>query len=90
MLEELEIDLSVSYPEWKAVEREPIERAIVRRRSRTPPDQVTWHVNLDAIDEEGQLEERNEDLIKQVEDIDHAREQLELLIVELEQLSRTA
>ncbi len=91
VLEELEIDLSVSYPEWKAVEREPIERAIVEEEVSELRSQIKslGNVNLDAIDEEGQLEERNEDLIKQVEDIDHAREQLELLIVELEQLSRT-
>ena len=91
VLEELEMDLSIAYPEWKNVERPPIERAVIEEEVAELRSQIKslGNVNLDAIDEEGQLEERNEDLIKQVEDIDHAREQLELLIVELEQLSRT-
>tara|TARA_B100001059_G_scaffold220331_1_gene242215 strand:+ start:3684 stop:7406 length:3723 start_codon:yes stop_codon:yes gene_type:complete len=91
VLEELEIDLSISYPEWKAIERDPVERAVIEEEVAELRSQIKslGNVNLDAIDEEGQLEERNDGLIKQVEDIDHAREQLELLIVELEQLSRT-
>ncbi len=91
VMEELEIDLSIAYPEWKTAERPPIERSAVEEEVSQLRSQIKslGNVNLDAIDEEGQLEERNDDLIKQVEDIDHAREQLELLIVELEQLSRT-
>ncbi|MDG2093957.1 MAG: chromosome segregation protein SMC, partial [Phycisphaerales bacterium] len=86
VLEELEIDLSISYPEWKAIERDPVERAVIEEEVAELRSQIKslGNVNLDAIDEEGQLEERNDGLIKQVEDIDHAREQLELLIVELE------
>ena len=91
VLEELELDLSIAYPAWKDVERPPIDRTVIEDEVAELRTQIKalGNVNLDAIDEEGQLEDRNEDLIKQVEDIDHAREQLELLIVELEQLSRT-
>ena len=46
-------------------------------------------MNLDAIEEESLLEERNVDLIKQVEDIDNAVQQLQMLIKHLEDSSRT-
>ncbi|MFM9958705.1 MAG: chromosome segregation protein SMC [Phycisphaerales bacterium] len=46
------------------------------------------NVNLDAIEEETQLAGRNEELIKQVADIDSARAQLEELITRLSDLSR--
>ncbi|MDG2424440.1 MAG: chromosome segregation protein SMC [Phycisphaerales bacterium] len=91
VLEELELDLSCAYPDWKAQSPEPIDRQLVEAEVTELRAQIKslGNVNLDAIDEEGQLEERNEDLVKQVEDIDQAREQLEALIIELEQVSRT-
>lgn len=46
------------------------------------------NVNLDAIEEETQLESRNEELVRQVADIDAARAQLEELITRLSDLSR--
>ncbi len=46
-------------------------------------------VNLDAIEEETQLETRNEDLIQQVADIDAARSDLESLIERLATASET-
>lgn len=46
------------------------------------------NVNLDAIDEESQLEVRNEELIKQVADIDAARARLEELIARLSVATR--
>jgi len=46
------------------------------------------NVNLDAIDEESQLEEQNVELAEQVEDLDRARATLETLIAELETASR--
>jgi len=46
------------------------------------------NVNLDAIEEETTLAERNEDLINQVEDIDNARQRLEELIERLSEASR--
>jgi chromosome segregation protein len=45
-------------------------------------------VNLAAMDEEGQLAEKNEDLAAQVEDIDNARAKLEVLIEQLNEASR--
>ncbi|MEE2907742.1 MAG: chromosome segregation protein SMC [Planctomycetota bacterium] len=91
VLEELELDLSCAYPDWKAQSPEPIDREAVESEVTELRAQIKslGNVNLDAIDEEGQLEERNEDLVRQVEDIDQARGQLEALIVELEQVSRT-
>ncbi|MCH2133254.1 MAG: chromosome segregation protein SMC [Phycisphaerales bacterium] len=90
VLEELELDLSQAYPAWKeqdlpAIDRSQVELEVTELREQI---KTLGNVNLDAIDEEGQLEERNEDLVAQVEDIDRAREQLESLIVELEQVSR--
>ncbi len=41
------------------------------------------NVNLDSIEEEQNLASRNDELIRQVADIDHAREQLTLLIDKL-------
>jgi chromosome segregation protein len=46
------------------------------------------NVNLDAIDEESQLEEKNVDLANQVGDLDAARATLETLIAQLESASR--
>ncbi|MGP1345614.1 MAG: chromosome segregation protein SMC [Phycisphaerales bacterium] len=46
------------------------------------------NVNLDAIAEESQLAERNEDLIRQVADIDAARLRLEDLIGKLNEVSK--
>ena len=45
-------------------------------------------VNMDAIDEESQLAQQNEELVKQVADIDEARGQLEELITKLNEVSR--
>ena len=46
------------------------------------------NVNLDAIDEEVQLEQQNVDLAAQVKDIDNARTQLDALIKDLDHKSR--
>ena len=46
------------------------------------------NVNLDSIEEESQLTGRNEELIRQVADIDRARAQLEELITRLSDVSR--
>jgi len=45
-------------------------------------------VNLDAINEEAELEQRNEQLVAQVADIDRAKSQLESLIGRLNDVSR--
>ncbi len=46
-------------------------------------------VNMEALDEELTLEGQNEQLVKQVADIEQAREQLSQLIGELNEVSRT-
>jgi len=46
------------------------------------------HVNLDAMAEEQTLEQQNESLVRQVADLDAAREQLTALIEKLNQVSR--
>jgi chromosome segregation protein len=46
------------------------------------------NVNLDAIDEEGQLQGRNEELAAQVADLDQAATQLGQLIIQLNDASR--
>jgi len=91
-LDELGIDLSTEFPEWKSgaaeieVDREAANAEVVELR-----DQIKnlGNVNIDSIEEEQHLEARNEGLIEQVADIDHARQQLEALIDELEVASRT-
>lgn len=45
-------------------------------------------VNLEALEEEGKLAEQNDDLIKQVKDLEDATEQLTELITKLNQVSR--
>ena len=93
-LEELGIDLSVEFPLWKDLPRDT-ETLMDRDAAQTEANELKasikelGNVNLDAIDEEQHLEARNEGLIKQVADIDLAREQLETLIAELEVASRT-
>jgi chromosome segregation protein len=46
------------------------------------------NVNLDSLEEEGQLQGRNEELAAQVADLDNAREQLQALILQLDDASR--
>ncbi|MCP4760011.1 MAG: chromosome segregation protein SMC [Planctomycetes bacterium] len=91
-LDELEIDLSAEYPGWKSnspelnVDREAAHAEVLELRDQI---KALGNVNIDSIEEEQHLEARNEGLIEQVADIDHAREQLEALIKELEVASRT-
>ena len=93
-LEELGIDLSIEFPLWKDLPRDTatlLDRDAAQEEVNELKASIKelGNVNLDAIDEEQHLESRNEDLIKQVADIDRAREQLETLIAELEVASRT-
>ncbi len=96
VLSELELDLTQAYPEYRdkrstageafpAIDRDASDSELLALRKEI---KALGNVNLDAIDEEAQLEERNLDLIKQVEDIDQAREQLTKLVAELETVSR--
>lgn len=66
------------------IDREEMEQEIVTLREEI---RRLGNVNLDAIEEESQLEQRNEDLIRQVEDIDAAVAQLRTLIEDLDRVS---
>ncbi|HBZ96690.1 MAG TPA: hypothetical protein DEO57_02475, partial [Phycisphaerales bacterium] len=93
-LEELGVDLVESYPAYARsreegedagqMDRIDREAAEVRVGELREEIKALGNVNLDAIDEESNLEERNEDLIAQVEDIDAATTQLSQLIEELD------
>lgn len=92
--DEIGLDLAAEHPEYRAlmgdgdvvqVDRDEAQGEIERLREQL---RALGNVNLDAIEEEHQLEERNEDLIKQVADIDHARTSLTELIEKLNVASR--
>jgi len=93
-LADLELDLGERYPAWvsspEAAQREPLDRDATRQEIGTLRDSLRklGHVNLDAIDEEVQLEQQNVELAAQVKDIDNARTQLDALIKDLDQRSR--
>lgn len=93
-LEDLELDLNIAYIPYRAqleeepqtpIDRDSAEQEIGDLRTAI---KKLGNVNIDAIEEETLLEDRNEDLIRQVEDIDSARAQLEGLIGSLESASR--
>jgi len=93
MLDELEIDLGMTYPQWAqqasadgVVDREAMTTEVAELREAI---RKLGNVNLDAIDEEQHLEDRNEALISQVADIDNAARTLQSLIEELETATRT-
>jgi chromosome segregation protein len=93
-LADLELDLSQAYIPYRSrredddfipVERDSTEAEIESLRQEI---RALGNVNLEAIEEEALLEERNTELIKQVEDIDSAVKQLTELIEELDATSR--
>ncbi len=93
-LEDLSLDLDLEYDEYQMVmadgtiERiDPVEAAHTIDTLRQDIRKL-GHVNLDAIEEETQLADRNEELIAQVADIDNAREQLTELIDKLNEVCR--
>jgi chromosome segregation protein len=93
-LQDLELDLSPEYAAYAAARMvdgfTPIRRDDAERELADLRDSIRklGNVNLDAIDEEGQLEQRNEELIRQVADIDQAAKQLGELIVQLDAVTR--
>lgn len=93
--EDIGLDLAWEYPEYRAmmadgdvarIDQEDVGREVDELRGAIAK---LGNVNLDAIDEEHNLEERNDDLIQQVADIDRAVHQLGELIVRLSDASRT-
>jgi len=93
-LEDLEIDLCFEYPEYRhmmddgGVERIDVPGATARVKVLRDDIRSLGNVNLNAIDEELNLTERNEDLIAQVRDLDEARITLATLIERLDAASR--
>ena len=93
--EELELDISNAYNNWRAaneqVDRPAENREEMEEESALLRNEIKklGNVNLDAIEEETNLEERNVDLAQQVIDIDSSVESLTSLIDELEELSKT-
>ncbi|TVQ32659.1 MAG: chromosome segregation protein SMC [Phycisphaeraceae bacterium] len=87
--EDLGIDLDREHAEYRALMADgdvtPIDAEAVGAEVESLRVEIKrlGNVNLDAIEEETQLEERNEDLVRQVEDIDAARKSLEELIERL-------
>lgn len=91
--EDIGLDLAAEYDWWRSerpqdhgpLDQPAVAAEIDRLRSEI---KRLGNVNLDAIEEETQLETRNEDLAKQVADIDQARAALESLIQRLSDVSR--
>ena len=73
-------------PDFLPLERETVQTELDELKESL---RKLGNVNLDAIEEETMLEERNLDLIRQVRDIDEAVTQLTSLIERLEKTSRT-
>jgi chromosome segregation protein len=102
--QELDLDLAWEYPDYRAMMRDSegevadAERVIVVRIEQagavtaieTLREEIKklGNVNMEALDEEAQLETRNEDLIRQVADIDDATQKLTELIDTLNTASR--
>lgn len=98
-LEDLGMDLVFEYPEYRhmmnddesgwAVERVEIDSTQARVNVLKTEIKKLGNVNLNSIEEESNLSERNEDLVAQVKDIDEARIKLATLIEKLNVASRT-
>jgi chromosome segregation protein len=92
--EEISIDLPREYPEYRELMADGdvtrIDTSEAALQIDTLKDAVKrlGSVNLDALEEEKTLEQQNETLVKQVADIDAARQQLAELIDRLNQVSR--
>ena len=93
-LTELSIDLSLGYADYM-VERSSEgfmtpDREAASREAEQLRDEIKslGNVNMEAIDELAQLEGKNEELAKQVGDIDQARAGLNELVVKLDDVSR--
>ena len=93
-LTELSIDLSLGYADYIA-ERSTEgfmtpDREAASREAEQLRDEIKslGNVNMEAIDELAQLEGKNEELAKQVGDIDEARAGLTELVVKLDDVSR--
>ncbi|MBX3321849.1 MAG: chromosome segregation protein SMC [Phycisphaeraceae bacterium] len=92
--EELTVSVANEYDDYRSLMAEPDVEPIDTResaaRANVLRDEIKrlGNVNLDSIEEETQLEEKNEELIAQVADIDDARIRLATLIEKLNIASR--
>ena len=92
--QDLTLDLPLEYPEYRAMMAdgnvERIDVAVTTAEIDALRDAVRklGSVNLDSITEETLLAERNEELVRQVADLDAARVQLTDLITRLNEVSR--
>ncbi|MEX2219661.1 MAG: chromosome segregation protein SMC [Phycisphaerales bacterium] len=92
--QELELDLAWEYPDYRRLLESGgvarIDTAAAAAEADLLRDQIKalGNVNLEALDEEGQLEQRNEELIRQVADIDDAATKLTELIETLNAASK--
>jgi chromosome segregation protein len=92
--EELTVSLSDEYEDFRLLMLEPDLEAIDTREAGARANVLRaeikrlGNVNLDAIEEETRLEEKNDELIAQVADIDEARIRLATLIEKLNLASR--
>ena len=93
-LAELTIDLSTGYIDYMAERATPEFMTPDREAASREAEQLRveikglGNVNMEAIDELSQLEGKNEELAKQVGDIDQARAGLNELVVKLDDVSR--
>ncbi|MFK7759757.1 MAG: chromosome segregation protein SMC [Phycisphaerales bacterium] len=93
-LEDLEVDLLIEYPEYRymmddgGVERIDVTSMTASVNVLKGEIKNLGNVNLNSIDEESNLTERNDSLIAQVRDIDEARIKLATLIEKLNVASR--
>ena len=95
-LVEIGLDLQAEYPAHRRMVdgglfEKPaldVQEATVRVSDLQKQIKALGNVNLDAIEEEGQLEGRNEELAAQVADLDSAATQLAALILQLNDASR--
>ncbi|MHC4255092.1 MAG: chromosome segregation protein SMC [Planctomycetota bacterium] len=85
--EELQMDLAAAYADYEEqeVDWDAIKDEITELRGKI---ERLGNVNLDAIDEQDALEQRNEFLTKQVEDLNQSKHQLQQLINRLNKKSR--
>lgn len=92
--EDLSVELVMEYEDFRLLMLEPdvdeIDTRDAGARANVLRDEIRrlGNVNLDAIEEETRLEEKNDELIAQVADIDEARIRLATLIEKLNIASR--
>jgi chromosome segregation protein len=86
--EELQIELSESYEDYQQdedIDWQGVKNEIAELKGKI---QRLGNVNVDAIDQQQELEDRNEFLVQQVDDLNKSKAQLQELITNLNEKSR--